>query len=540
MRTLSLTGLLFCLSALPGTADPESVTADEQTLKAARVGVDGPALLAFLRSQILTDADRATVARLVTQLGDEDFAIREKATDGVLALGPKVIALVRPATKHADLEVARRAQECVKQLEDANQTPAANVGVTLAAVRLLAERKPAETAAVLLAYLPYADRGVTLDEVQTTLTAVAVRQGKPETVLVAGLQAKDAVTRGVAAAALARGGASASARPLLQDADLSVRLRVALALALAREREAVPVLIALLERLPAEQAWPIEDVLLRLAGEKAPPAPAKSATWAAWWRDHGKNVDLAVLTTTPPHLGFTLVAAPDSGAVFELDRERKVRWEVKGLRSPFDAQVLPGGRVLIAEYGGQVSERKITGEVIWQQAVPSAMQVQRLPSGATFVVTVRNLLEIDGAGNQKVLHTHTAPGSIVVARRLRTGHIITIDSNGTCLKLDPAGKVVSSFPVGRISNNCLDVLPNGHIVVPHFFEGKVTEYDTTGKVVWEVPCPSCFCAQRLPNGNTLVTCHNPAQVVELDRQGTERWKYDAAAAGHRPWFANRR
>jgi hypothetical protein len=544
MRSTAVASLLLVtLAALPHAADPETVPADEQTLSAAKLGHDGPALLDFFQKQILTDADRATVARLLGQLGDEDFAARDKASTDLVALGPKILALVRPAVKDADLEVARRAQDCVRLLEDADRTPAAGAAVPLAAVRLLAVRKPAATAEVLLAYLPFADRDNLIDEIQTTLAAVAVRGGKADPAVLAALTARAALPRAVAGAALAQAAAADHAqalRALLQDPDLAVRLRVGLALAAARDRAAIPPLIDLLGRLPADQTWQVEDVLLRLAGDKAPPAPAQRDAWTAWWRDHGPKVDLAALSAAPPHLGYTLLAAPDSGTVFELDRDQKVRWQVTGLQSPFDAQMLPGGRVLIAEYGGRVTERKLSGEVLWQKAIPSAMQAQRLANGATFVVTTRDLLEIDAAGKQTILHAHAAQGSIVVARKLRTGHVITIDSNGTCLKLDAAGKEVSRFAVGRISNNCLDVLPSGNVVVPHYFEGKVTEYDTQGKVVWEVPCPSCFCAQRLPNGNTLVTCHQPAHVVELDRQGKEVWKYDAGAANYRPWFANRR
>ena len=108
------------------------------------------------------------------------------------------------------------------------------------------------------------------------------------------------------------------------------------------------------------------------------------------------------------------------------------------------------------------------------------------------------------------------------------------------MRLDATGKELIRFPVGKISNNCLDVLPNGHVLVAKFFDGKVTEYDAKGKVVQELECPSPFSAHRLPNGHTVVACHEPARVVELDRAGKIIWEYKAESPNHRPWHANGR
>src|SRR5262249_31340150 len=60
---------------------PELDAPDEQMLKAAGVGVDGPALLDFLHKRL------GKIRDLIRQLGSEDFAAREKAVEGLVAQG---------------------------------------------------------------------------------------------------------------------------------------------------------------------------------------------------------------------------------------------------------------------------------------------------------------------------------------------------------------------------------------------------------------------------------------------------------------------
>src|SRR5262249_44687345 len=89
--------------------------ADEGTLKAAKLPSDGPALLDFLRSQVLTDADRKKIEQLVRQLGDDAFQMREKASAALVGRGAAAIPFLRPAVNSSGLEVARRARECLEQ-----------------------------------------------------------------------------------------------------------------------------------------------------------------------------------------------------------------------------------------------------------------------------------------------------------------------------------------------------------------------------------------------------------------------------------------
>src|SRR5207245_2752551 len=110
--------------------------------------------------------------------------------------------------KDRDPEVARRAADCLRQLEqDGKDTAPASPSLPMAAARLVAVRKPAGSAEVLLGYVPFAEDSV-IEEIETALVAVAVREGKAEPVLVAALTAADPLRRGLAGAALVRAGAA--------------------------------------------------------------------------------------------------------------------------------------------------------------------------------------------------------------------------------------------------------------------------------------------------------------------------------------------
>src|SRR5207245_4840561 len=90
----------------------------------------------FFRRQTATRAAQDKLARLVQQLGDKSFKIRDKASAELPALGMIAVPLLRQAATSADPEVACRADACLRQLEEKDL----RVGVPAAAARLVAAR----------------------------------------------------------------------------------------------------------------------------------------------------------------------------------------------------------------------------------------------------------------------------------------------------------------------------------------------------------------------------------------------------------------
>ena len=333
-----------------------------------------PALLAEFRNRTLNAANEERLRGLIHQLGNDAFTVREQAVGDLMALGPFVLPLLRNFLQDPDPEIRRRVENCVQRIEK----DSAGHQLPVAAPRLVALLKPPGGAEVLLDYLPYAESETMTAEVQTALAAMALRQGQPEPALLRGLTDRLPLRRAAAAQALCRGGVTAAfpeVSRLLKDPDPTVRLRTALGLVVARQKEAVPVLIELARDLPAEQAAEAEELLTEIGGEQGPSLPVgdavavrrqRYATWTAWWRQHGATADLSRLSAESPQLGYTLLCLVENsgnGKVVELGRDGKPRWEIDNLQYPVDAHILPGNRVLIAEYTGRkVTERQLQGD----------------------------------------------------------------------------------------------------------------------------------------------------------------------------------
>jgi HEAT repeat protein len=501
---------------------------------------DGPDLQAMLVKRTLTQAEQEKVKAWIRKLGDKSFTVREQAVNELVTRGTMILPLLREALKDSDLEVSRRAQRCIKRIE---QEPAHRL--PSAAIRLLALRRPAGASETLVNYLPFAEDENLVEEVQSAMSWLALKDGKPDPTLVEALDNQRPGVRIAAAAALAKGGgpdAKPLVRKLLTDKDTTVRLRAALAMA-PHDAEAIPVLIELIGVLNGEQAGQAHDFLCQLAGEKAPSHPEDtsearkkcSADWAAWWKENSARIDLAKLSTPQSHLlGFTVICESNTGQILEIGRDGKRRWSFGGVLFPVDAWVLPGNRVLVAECNGaKVTERDLKGTILWQRQGlnGSPVNVQRLPNGNTFIATNVSLLEVDRKG--KDVMTINNVGPITAAYKAKNGHIIVVSQNGQCLRLDSTGKRLKSFNSGRIGGwtSGIDLLANGNILIAQPNSNKVVEFSPEGKIVMEFNAPQVTTATGLPNGNILAASSNTRQVIEIDRRGRTVWTYQTGAGG---------
>jgi hypothetical protein len=547
MLVLLIVGLAAGLVP-PRAAEPNPVAVDEQTLKDAKVASDGPGLLAFLRKRGISDADLARLKKLIRDLGDDSFETRQKASAKLVEAGAVAVPLLREALKDPDIEIKRRAENCLRRIEETTVSAA----VVAAAVRLLAVRKPDGAAAALLAFIPFAEDDLVAEEVRGALAAVCVREGKADDAVVAALVDKSAARRAAAGVALAKAGLAAqkqAVRKLLQDKDPHVRLHVALALARAKDKDAVPVLIELLAVLPTEQIGPAEDFLYQLSGENLPDAVSGTDdtarrkyrdAWAAWWKEHAAKVDLGKINKTPL-LGLTMVVLLDTGKLLELDAAKKVRWQISGLQFPLDAQYLPGGRVLVAEYrGNRVTERDLKGKVLWTKEIDEPIMAQRLRDGITVIATRTKLIELDRAGKTLFSYQPANNETIMRAQKLTNGDlalVLTDGINSRFVRLNTARKEVVSFPVQvNSSGGRIDVLPSGYVLVPEMRSNRVVEYDTRGKIIWQKAVEQPIAAVRLANGNTLVTFMNDRKAIEMNEDWKQIWEFkDSDSRVSRAW-----
>jgi hypothetical protein len=504
-----------------------------QTLRQAGVATDGPGLLDYFRKRTLSEDDRAKLAGVVRRLGDPKYRVRCKADQDLRAAGRVALPFVRAALEDPDLEIARRAERLLRHIEGGSEA----VQVA-AAAQVLAARKPDGATAVLLAYLPTADEEVVQEALLAALAAVGIKDGKADPALVRALADKEPARRAAAAFAVGRlKDQRPSVRPLLQDSDARVRFQAASALAQAGDKAAVDTLIAHVGDGPRELAWQAEDLLCRLAGDKAPAVLGDAdgadrrkcrQAWETWWKASADQMDVARLIAGEPIRGLTLIAETDGvgegsrGRISEISMNGKVRWEINsGLGGPVDLQVLPGRRLLVGEYiVSRVTERDRRGNVLWQkQCTSSVISCTRLASGNTFIATTVELFEVNREG--KTVFSWRKP-TIYFATKLRNGHILYGDNNSQVYELDAKGKQLWTINLPGAAWGSIEKLPGGRYLVCLYGGGKVVEVDAAGKVHWEVQVQNPTLATRLRNGHTLVGANR--MVAEYDRAGKEVWK----------------
>ena len=309
------------ISGSPGpNAAEERLARDVKLLQAARVTTDGPGLVAFFQKQTSSEEHRRIIGKLIGQLGNDDFQVREKATRELITLGPAAVPALQQALHHDDTEVRARAKRCLNAFKD---VPPGDLLAT--AVRVLTARQPPRGVETLIAYLPDLAAPEVEEEIAIALTTLGMRNNQADPALVRALEDPLPVRRAIAAEVLA--GASdgrylLKVRKLLSDPDRVVRMHVGVALVYARDKETVPALIDLVADLPADRAPQYADELLRqLAGTKAPQnkpgggAAARAeyrAAWKAWWKEQSVTVNFAQLNAGPPRKAK--VSAPASAA----------------------------------------------------------------------------------------------------------------------------------------------------------------------------------------------------------------------------------
>jgi HEAT repeat protein len=529
------------LTELAGTQAPKAtLEGDAETRRRCRdawaawwLESEKPELVDAFRKRTPTEENRLRGIKLIGQLGDDDFRVREKAVLELKKLGGVVVPLLRQAVaRSTDVEVKQRAEGCLAEIEASKDTP-----LSTAYPRLVALRKPAGAVEAMLGYLPFADDDGLAEEVQKALNTVAGTADKVAPAVLRALEDAAPARRGAAATAICYLRAAEhypAVRKLLKDPEPAVRVQTALALAGARERDVVPTLIDMVATLPAAQEALAEEYLLRLAQDRPPEGlvsgegeaqKKRREAWSAWWSANGARVALVDRYPAPTgerHLGGTILVQPQNNQLTEVGPDNKVRWEMTGLLGPQDAQPLSGGRVLIAEFNGQrVTERNAKGDTLWQKVTTGTFPigVQRLRNGNTFITCRNQILEVDRGGRE--LYTISRPANdVVAARRLRDGQIVCVTNQRQLLRLDTTGKELKNALIPMVMQNGVDVSADGHVVVCVTWMNKVTEYDADGKAVTERTVAQPMSACKLPGGHFLIGFQAwPARAVEIDRDG---------------------
>lgn len=519
----------------------------EKTLVEGKIKTDSATLVEFFRYRTLSLSERENLSELIKKLGNDDFDIRENASQMLSRAGLAALPTLRAegSKSAADVEVSRRIELCLKQLNEVNES-----GRVSAAALLLANQKFEETPAILLDYLPCVpDDESVLEGVRVALILYTKNVGKVHPRLAQALAGKDIDLRTLAVQVIGEAlpPMRAEVKKSLQDTEAKVRYFAGLTLARAGDKTVIPELLKLLTDGHSDYAYRVEDLMFQLLGDskmdvtlsKGDEANRKASreAWEKWWKENETKVDLARLVTGEPIKGFTLVVEVDQvavnggqGRVWECGPDGKQRWEWTNVNGPVDIQVLPGGKYLLAEYyNSYVTERDREGKIVWKSPPQSnnTVSAQRLTNGNTLIATMGEVVEIKKDGTRVGDVFPRPQGTVYHVRQAKNGHTFILAGN-ELMELDRNRKEVRkvTIPGGLSGWGGFDFLPNGNFLISYYGSGrKVAEVDGTGKIVTEtVTQVDPTRAQRLRNGNILVAGGNTMFCIEYDTNKKEVFK----------------
>ena len=191
------------------------------------------------------------------------------------------------------------------------------------------------------------------------------------------------------------------------------------------------------------------------------------------------------------------------------------------------------------------------GEVIWSHKTAGPQRghtghhdVHLLPNGnILFHDTWTTLKEI--TLDKKVIWSYDSANmngnkgkrvDVHAFARLENGHTMIVESRvGRVIEVDKKRKLVHQFPLkpgGTTSSRWARHTPTGTLLVCSEQPGVVTEYDRTGKVVWDYLIKTrVYGAIRLKNGNTLIASGGGKSVVEVSPDKKVVWEIKGKVPG---------
>jgi outer membrane protein assembly factor BamB len=205
-----------------------------------------------------------------------------------------------------------------------------------------------------------------------------------------------------------------------------------------------------------------------------------------------------------------------------------------------------------ASYGKNILAITDTkGEVIWSHKTAGPQRghtghhdVHLLPNGnILFHDTWTTLKEI--TLDKKVVWSYDSANmngnkgkrvDVHAFARLENGNTMIVESRvGRVIEVDKEGKLVHQFPLkpgGTTSSRWARHTPTGTLLVCSEQPGVVTEYDRTGKVVWDYLIKTrVYGAIRLKNGNTLIASGGGKSVVEVSPDKKVVWEIKGKVPG---------
>jgi hypothetical protein len=468
--------------------------------------------------------------RLVKQLGDDNYYVREAATKTLLQLPVVSSGLLAKAIQEGDPEVRWRATIVLKSAGQRTSE------LLHAALRVIVRRKLAGLAPEVLGTMYLCETPALQEAASQALTATAGKDDVERLRKLLSDKSRPARIAALKAIATVLGkDAERDLDRLAADADDAVKLEALLALLERDRRDALVGLAALLESNEISVRVKAAQVLRAVSGKRfafvAYEAPDKrraaALAWRKWITEHSSTVAIKFpLRLSKVEIGRTLICDYQRNRLVELDSSGKQVWEHPVSTHPWACQGLANGHRLVASYSSRsITEYDATGKTVWGHTnLPGGpTSVQRLDNGNTLVACTdsQQVLEVNRAG--ETVWKLSISNRPTDARRLENGNtLICLQNTSRVVEVDQNGKTVWEL-TGVSSPFSAYRLENGHTLVCCVGNGQVIEFDREKKPVWKQQgLSSPYAAQRLADGHTLIG--TSTGLIEVDRDGKTRWR----------------
>jgi hypothetical protein len=429
-----------------------------------------------------------------------------------------------------DMNIAKLIEpdsNAIKLLLQSNQ-------VTPALIRLITLVRPANAIEIILAYIPSCNDDNIQDLLGECLGLYLNDQNTPPPALIAASTSSIEEIRTFAGRVLAQSPneiAQKTCTTLLSDSSVRVRFEVARESIKNQNKSAIPVLIEMMTKVPAEKAEAIDQTLRAIAKDKSPESKNDSkvdaAAWNTWWQKEGTQLVLTPGFKNQEALKNFLVVESfnqekKSGRVFLVTPSGKTLWEITNLSNPTDALLLPNNKILITEQGAnRITERDTKGNISWEKSVTNPFHSQRLSNGNIFIASRNKIVEVGRNGNE--IFSFSYPNeTILAACKTRTNEYALLSYNGVFLKLDSKGNEVSKSRIPFPTNFGINggaITQNDRVLVSIPTLNKIMEFNFSGQSTWESTITMPGIPTKLPNGNVVAPSLNGSKIVEIQMDG---------------------
>lgn len=505
---------------------------DEALLKKYDIEPTTDSLRAGLRSMLPGSESEKRQQKLIGQLGDDNYHVREAATKTLLQLPVVSSGLLAKAAQDADPEVRWRARIVLKSAGRRTSE------LLHAALRVIARRRLPGLAPEVLGTIFLCETRSLQEAASKALSVTAWKDDVPS--LREHLDDKSRPVRLAALRALVtveETAAEGDLRRLAADRDDAVKFEATLALIKFGRRDAFAKLGALLDSNDLKvrvQAVRVLRAVSRkrfafVAYEPADKRRAAVEKWRQWIAGNAQTVPLKLpLRLSNVEIGRTLICDYQRNRVVELDSNGKQVWEHPVSTHPWACQGLANGHRLVASYSSRsVTEYDAAGKTVWAKtALPGGPTgVQRLDNGNTLIACTdsHQVVEVNRAG--EIVWKLNITSRPTDARRLPNGRtLICLQNSHRVVEVDRKGNTVWELTSVRSPFSAYR-LENGNTLVCCVGNGRVIEFDAAKKSVWEKQGLSTpYAAQRLANGHTLIG--TSTGLIEVDRDGKIVWRHN--------------